>query len=108
LKGRAELPSLVIAPTSLMSNWRQEVERFTPDLKVLTLQGADRKEKFSQILEHDLILTTYPLMMRDTEFYQKQKFHLLILDEAQAIKNARSKTTQIIYSLKANHRLCLL
>ncbi len=105
--GRAELPSLIIAPTSLMSNWRQEAARFTPELSVLTLQGTDRKEKFSQFEDHDLILTTYPLMIRDTEFYESKKFNYLILDEAQAIKNAKSKTTQIIYGLKANHRLCL-
>ena len=104
---RASLPSLVIAPTSLMSNWRREAEKFTPDLKVLTLQGPNRKEKFPHILDYDLVLTTYPLMVRDTEFYQEQRFHYIILDEAQAIKNAKSKTTQIIYSLKANHRLCL-
>ena len=105
--GRANLPSLVIAPTSLMSNWRREAENFTPELKVLILQGPERKENFSKILDYDLVLTTYPLMIRDTGFYEEQSFHYLILDEAQAIKNAKSKTTQIIYRLKANHRLCL-
>ncbi len=105
--GRASLPSLVIAPTSLMSNWRREAEKFTPELSLLTLQGPDRKEKFDTIQDYDVVLTTYPLMIRDTEFYQDQSFHYLILDEAQAIKNSKSKTTQIIYSLKANHRLCL-
>ncbi len=105
--GRASQPSLVIAPTSLMSNWRREAEKFTPGLKVLTLQGPDRKKKFPDILDYDIVLTTYPLMIRDTEFYEAQNFHYLILDEAQAIKNAKSKTTQIIYGLKSNHRLCL-
>ena len=105
--GRASQPSLVIAPTSLMSNWRRESEKFTPELKVLILQGPDRKEKFDDILDYDLVLTTYPLMVRDTEFYKQQSFHYLILDEAQNIKNAKSKTTQIIYKLKSNHRLCL-
>lgn len=105
--GRGKLPSLVIAPTSLMSNWRREAERFTPQLKVLTLQGSDRKEKFSRITEHDLILTTYPLMTRDTTVYQEHSFHYLILDEAQAIKNSRTRTSRIIYDLQARHRLCL-
>ena len=105
--GRAELPSLVIAPTSLMSNWKREIERFTPELSVLILQGAKRKEKFAQLLEYDVILSTYPLMIHDKDFYEQHEFHYLILDEAQAIKNAKSKTTQIIYALKANHRLCL-
>ncbi len=105
--GRATLPSLVIAPTSLMSNWRREAEKFAPNMKVLILQGSDRKEKFADILNYDLVLTTYPLMIRDVDFYAGQSFHYLILDEAQAIKNSRSKTTQLIYALKANHLLCL-
>ena len=105
--GRAELPNLVIAPTSLMSNWKNEAKRFTPDLKVLVLQGANRKQYFAEIAAYDLVLTTYPLILRDKEIYEDQTFHYLILDEAQAIKNSKSKTTQAIYSLKANHRLCL-
>ncbi len=59
--GRMTLPCLIIAPTSLMSNWRRETERFTPDLKVLTLQGTERKQLFDKINDYDLVLTTYPL-----------------------------------------------
>jgi len=105
--GRAVLPSLIIAPTSLMSNWKREIERFTPELSVLVLQGMKRKERFAELPEYDVILSTYPLMIHDKAFYEQHEFHYLILDEAQAIKNAKSKTTQIIYALKANHRLCL-
>ncbi|MDX9988830.1 DEAD/DEAH box helicase [Thiothrix unzii] len=105
--GRMDLPSLVVAPTSLMGNWRREAARFTPGLRVQVVHGADRLRHFSSFADFDLILTTYPLMLRDEERYQKQQFHYLILDEAQAIKNAASKTTQIIYTLKARHRLCL-
>ncbi|MDD5277760.1 MAG: SNF2-related protein, partial [Methylovulum sp.] len=65
--GRMVSPCLIIAPTSLMSNWRREAERFTPDLKVLTLQGTERKQLFSKISDHDLILTTYPLLPRDED-----------------------------------------
>ncbi|WP_084708028.1 DEAD/DEAH box helicase [Leucothrix mucor] len=105
--GRVNAPCMVIAPTSLMSNWRREVERFTPDLSVLTLQGHDRHEKFDQIADYDLVLTTYPLILRDAHHYEDQQFYYLILDEAQLIKNARSKTTVKIRELKATHRLCL-
>ncbi len=105
--GRAENPNLVIAPTSLMSNWRNEAQRFTPQLKVLVLQGVDRKQYFDNLDDYDIVLTTYPLILRDQEVYAKRKFHYLILDEAQAIKNAKSKTTQAIYALNAQHRLCL-
>ena len=105
--GRADLPSVVIAPTSLMSNWKNEAKKFTPDLSVLILQGPNRKDHFDKIKEYDLILTTYPLMVRDKELYQDNEFHYLILDEAQAIKNVKAKTTQIIYKIKARHRLCV-
>jgi superfamily II DNA or RNA helicase len=105
--GRMDLPSLVIAPTSLMGNWRREAAKFTPDLRVQIVHGTDRQRHFEAFSEYDLILTTYPLMLRDEERYQKQAFHYLILDEAQAIKNAASKTTQVIYTIKARHRLCL-
>jgi SNF2 family DNA or RNA helicase len=90
-----------------MSNWRNEAQRFTTDLKVLILQGVERKQYFDRLNDYDLILTTYPLILRDKVIYDTQKFHYLILDEAQAIKNAKSKTTQTIYALHAQHRLCL-
>jgi hypothetical protein len=105
--GRMDLPSLVIAPTSLMGNWRREAARFTPDLRVQVIHGADRLRHFGHFHDYDLLLTTYPLIVRDEELYQKQSFHYLILDEAQAIKNALAKTTQAIHTLKARHRLCL-
>ena len=100
-------PSLVIAPTSLMGNWKREAKKFTPDLKVLLLHGPERKELFSSIGEYDIILTTYSLMLRDKDFHAEQDYHFVILDEAQNIKNARSKRSQVIFKLKSQHRLCL-
>ncbi len=105
--GRADLPSLVVAPTSLMFNWRAEAARFAPDLRVLVLHGNDRKQHFDQIREYDLILTTYPLLPRDREFLTAQRFHLLILDEAHAIKNPKALSTQIVHQIHARHRLAL-
>ena len=105
--GRMTLPCLIIAPTSLMSNWRRETERFTPELKVLTLQGADRKQLFDQINDYDLVLTTYPLLSRDDETLLKHDYHYLILDEAQTIKNPTSIAAQMVRQIKTNHRLCL-
>jgi len=100
-------PSLVIAPTSLMGNWKREARRFTPDLKVLLLHGAKRKLLFSEIEQNDIVLTTYSLMLRDKDFHAQQHYHYVILDESQNIKNARSKTSQLIFQLKSNHRLCM-
>ncbi len=105
--GRLTKPALVIAPTSLMYNWRMEAEKFTPQLRVLTLHGVDRKLNFSDVNHYDLILTTYPLLVRDEKFLIAQEFYLLILDEAQIVKNSKAKATQIVQLLKARHRLCL-
>ena len=105
--GRMTMPCLIIAPTSLMSNWRRETERFTPDLKVLTLQGTERKQLFDKIKDYDLILTTYPLLPRDEVTLLEHEYHYLILDEAQTIKNPLSKAAQLVRQIKSNHRLCL-
>lgn len=105
--GRADLPSLVIAPTSLMHNWRQEAARFLPSLRVLVLHGADRKDHFDKISQHDLVLTTYPLLARDLAPLLEQTFHYVILDEAQFIKNPKTTYAQSVCELKARHRLCL-
>ena len=105
--GRADLPSLVIAPTSLMFNWRAEAARFTPELRVLLLHGIDRKQYFDQIQNYDVILTTYPLLARDKDFLTAQQFHLLILDEAHAIKNPKALSTQIVHQIQARYRLAL-
>jgi superfamily II DNA or RNA helicase len=105
--GRMSLPSLIIAPTSLMSNWRRETERFTPDLKILILQGTERKQLFYKIRDYDLILTTYPLLSRDEETLLEHEYHYLILDEAQTIKNPLSKAARLVRQIKSSHRLCL-
>jgi len=105
--GRMDRPSLVIAPTSLMTNWRQEAERFAPDLRVLVLHGSDRKSHFGRIAEHDLVVTSYPLLPRDHAVLREQEFHCLILDEAQFIKNPKTQYAQVACALKARHHLCL-
>ncbi len=105
--GRLDKPALVIAPTSLMGNWRREAEHFAPDLDVLLLHGPERKGKFHLIEQADLVLTTYPLLRRDRKVLLEQEFHLIVLDEAQAIKNPKSQTTQVVFELYGKHRLCL-
>ena len=105
--GRMDRPSLVIAPTSLMVNWRIEAERFAPSLKVLVQQGTQRKQHFERLADYDVVLTTYPLLPRDQEMLLAQEYHLLILDEAQVIKNPKAKASQIVRQIKARHRLCL-
>ncbi len=107
LSGRQQHPNLVIAPTSLMGNWRREAEHFAPSLRVAVLHGPERHRLFTQLAQYDLILTTYPLLRRDRDLLQKQPFHLIVLDEAQAIKNPKSQTTQTVFELQSQNRLCL-
>ncbi|SES89241.1 SWIM zinc finger [Nitrosomonas marina] len=105
--GRMDKPCLIVAPTSLMSNWRREAERFTPDLTVLILQGSDRKQHFDKITQFDLILTTYPLLYRDEQHLLANAYYYLILDEAQTIKNPKARAAHVARRIDAQHRLCL-
>jgi SNF2 family DNA or RNA helicase len=105
--GRLDKPALVVLPTSLIFNWKHEATRFAPGLKVISLHGKDRHAQFDHVAEHDVALTTYPLLWRDHEALEKQDYHMLILDEAQTVKNAGSQAAQVVRRLKARHRLCL-
>ena len=105
--GRMDLPTLVVVPTSLVFNWQVEAQRMAPDLRVLTLQGPDRATLFPQMAEHDLVLTTYPLLWRDINALAAQRFHLLILDEAQMVKNAGGRSARALRRLQARHPLCM-
>ncbi|MEX0915873.1 MAG: SNF2-related protein, partial [Wenzhouxiangellaceae bacterium] len=105
--GRMAHPSLIVAPTSLMGNWRREAEIFTPKLNVLVLHGPDRAAHFDRMGEFDLVLTTYPLLPRDRGVLLEQPWHYLILDEAQQIKNPRALAAQVVRHINCRHRLCL-
>lgn len=105
--GRMTLPSLVVVPTSLVFNWQAEAARMAPGLRLLVLQGASRDAAFSRMAGHDVVLTTYPLLWRDVEVLERQHFHLLVLDEAQWVKNAAGRSARALRRLHARHRLCL-
>lgn len=100
-------PILVVCPTSLVGNWRNEATKFTPDLKVLVLHGSDRKKEYHKIANAQLIITTYPLIHRDAELHQEINYQWVILDEAQVIKNPNAKITQSVKQIKTQHKLCL-
>jgi SNF2 family DNA or RNA helicase len=104
-QGRIKTANLIVAPTSLVGNWQAEAKRFTPELKVLIYHGAERHQ--DNFDDYDLVVSTYGLIHRDKDRFINYHFYYLILDEAQFIKNARTKTTQIIQQLQASHRLCL-
>jgi len=105
--GRLKRPALVVLPTSLLFNWQAEAARMAPSLRVLALHGADRGKRYLHIADHDLVLTTYPLLWRDVEALAAEPFHLLILDEAQMVKNAGSRSARALRKLQAPHLLCL-
>ena len=105
--GRLDRPALAVMPTSLIPNWLDEAARFTPQLKVLALHGAARQNDFASLADYDLVLTTYALLPRDLEVLQPQLWSVLILDEAQNIKNPVSKAAQAARQLEARQRLCL-
>ncbi|WP_291517155.1 DEAD/DEAH box helicase [Acidovorax sp.] len=105
--GRLTRPALVVLPTSLLFNWQAEAARMAPGLRVLALHGANRGQRYLQMADHDLVLTTYPLLWRDVDALAAQPFHLLILDEAQMVKNAGSRSARALRKLQAPHLLCL-
>ena len=105
--GRLDRPAMVVMPTSLIPNWMDEATHFTPQLKVLALYGASRKKHYEHLNEYDLILTTYALLPKDIDLLAKVPLHILILDEAQYIKNPNSKASQAARELVARQRLCL-
>ncbi|MGI4859179.1 MAG: DEAD/DEAH box helicase [Janthinobacterium lividum] len=105
--GRLDRPVLLVVPTTLVRNWRDEARRFAPGLSVLDLHGPLRRQRFALIGAHDLIITTYALLWRDHAALSRHEYHFLILDEAQYIKNVTSKAAGAIRALRARHRLCL-
>jgi len=106
--GRSEgRPSLVIAPTSVVPNWRAELVKFAPGLRVLVLNGPDRRKYFRSIPHADVVITSFALLQRDIERLLGFQYHMMILDEAQYIKNPRAKVAQAACRVVARHRLCL-
>ena len=105
--GRMDRPCLIVAPTSTMPNWRRECERFVPELSVVTLQGAGRAGRFSELKDVDIALTTYPLLARDKGLLLGTKYHIVVLDEAQNIKNPATGAAKAARELKGRHKLCL-
>lgn len=104
-QGEVTEPSLVVVPKSLVFNWRQEAARFAPKLRVLDYTGAARDDK--EIAAHDVVLTTYGTLRRDIEQFSGISFDYVILDEAQAIKNAGTGSAKAARLLRSSHRLAM-
>ena len=100
-------PHLIVCPTSLVFNWVAEVRKFTPGLNILALHGADRHDKFFEIKNADIVVTSYALIRRDAEKYRGLEFDTTVLDEAQHIKNRQTQNAQAVKAVKSKHRLVL-
>ncbi|MDQ6422695.1 DEAD/DEAH box helicase [Paenibacillus sp. LHD-117] len=105
-------PALIVSPASLMYNWRGELERFAPGLVAVIADGS--KEEREDALDWtaggqtpDVVIVSYPLLRRDRDLYAAQRFHTLILDEAQAFKNANTQTAEAVRALQAEFRFAL-
>ncbi|WP_195265280.1 SNF2-related protein [Clostridium sp. 1001275B_160808_H3] len=101
--------SLIITPTSVVYNWKSEFEKFADTLNVGVIHGSvsERKKVKEDYKEYDVLLTTYGTLRSDYEWYEDKKFDFCIIDEAQNIKNKKSKITELIKSIKANCKLAL-
>ena len=101
------LPCMVVCPTSLVQNWKNEAKAFTPNLKIEIISGPNRNEMISKITNYDLVITSYSLVKRDIELYKKIVFAILILDEAQHIKNPSTINAKVCKSLNTKNKLVL-
>lgn len=106
-KETGPIKALIVAPTSVVTNWQREIERFAPTLKVALWHGANRKDNEESLETAHIIITSYALLRRDLQLLKGIGLDYAILDEAQAIKNPASATAQAAKELDAKHRLAL-
>jgi SNF2 family DNA or RNA helicase len=105
-----ENPTLLVCPTSVLGNWEKEVNKFAPTLKVLQYHGDKRAKgkAFAEITKkHDLVITSYSLIQRDIKLFQSVSWQIIVLDEAQNIKNSDSKQSQAVRQLETTFRVAL-
>ncbi|MFA6290466.1 MAG: SNF2-related protein, partial [Victivallales bacterium] len=100
-------PTLILCPSSLVENWEMEAQKFTPSLKVLVLKGPDRALLTDEINRSDIVISSYALAQRDIEMYANFNFNILILDEAQHIKNPDTANARTCKSISAEHKVVL-
>ena len=105
--GRLTQPALIVAPVSLLGNWQREAARFCPELTTHIHHGLSRHETSQELCQFDVVITAYSLLSRDREMWLQVPWHLLVLDEAQNIKNAQTNAAQVVSEIPALHRLCL-
>jgi superfamily II DNA or RNA helicase len=106
-RGELEQPVLIVAPTSVLPNWQAEIARFSPDLSTLLLHGPDRHDRHDAMAAHDIVLTSYPLLVRDREQLAKETFALIVFDEAHNLKNPRTAGHAAARAMTASRKIAL-
>jgi len=99
--------NLIVVPTTLIFNWEQEIEKFCPQMKYTIFHSTARPEEIDHFKEYDLVITTYGVVIRDIDKLADFKFHYVVLDESQAIKNPLSMRFKAVSKLKANGRIAM-
>lgn len=104
-----ERVNIIVTPSSLILNWKDEIEKFSKELSAICIMGnaVVRKDMIRQVQQYDMIITSYDYVKRDIEHYKDMQFHYIILDEAQYIKNQKTKNAISVKMLKGDHRLAL-
>jgi superfamily II DNA or RNA helicase len=106
-EGRLTAPALIVVPTSLVANWSAELIKFSPHLNVVVLHGIERHERRENLEDVHVVVTTYTVLTRDIEAMKQLPWHLVVLDEAQAIKSPEARATRAVCMLKTTNKLCL-
>ncbi len=104
---RMDQPSLIVTPTSLVGNWNRELDKFAPHIRTLVFTGTKRHKQWGDFDRAEVVITSYPILIRDLEKIQEREYHYVILDEAQAVKNPRSIASTSVRTLEARHRLAI-
>ncbi|MFC7515271.1 SNF2-related protein [Herbaspirillum sp. GCM10030257] len=100
-------PALVVAPTSVCPNWMSEIARFAPTLNPVLFGSADRARKLDDLQAFDVVVVSYGLLQQAAEPFAAMHWHTIVLDEAQAIKNAQTKRSQTVMALQGGFRMAL-
>lgn len=106
---RSDMPSIIVAPGTLVYNWQKEIERFLPDIKYIIISGTkeERVELIKQADNYEIVITSYPLLRRDIAMYKDIEFEYCVIDEAQYIKNPKTMNAVSVKKIRAMHRFAL-
>ncbi|MEZ7172369.1 DEAD/DEAH box helicase [Sporosarcina sp. OR05] len=106
---KGSTPVLIVCPSSVTYNWLSELAKFAPDIQACVLDGSKKERVMRQreIGGQDVVITSYPLLRRDVQWFEKQHFHAVFFDEAQAFKNPYTQTARAVKKIVADHRFAL-